>query len=372
MQTRVLRDFRKVSILIVGLVLASAAMARGATPILKPWESKWQGILKAARHEGRVVVYAGPGDDRRRVLTEAFEKAYPGIKVEYLGLGFGDLAARLASELRAGAVQADVFFGGTGSMHNLLRPLHAWDSLEPYLVRPEVADPSNWQDGMHSFTDPERGMYEYSTIISGGVTINTNRMSPKNVPDHTGLLNPRWKGRLASISPLFPGSGQGSFTGFWLKPKLGPAFIRGLREQELVFTPDYAQGVDWILHGVYDILLGAPSDITAELARQGAPVHYFVPEGYGSASVGGGVVARVKGGRHPNAATVYINWFLGPEAQDRINKVIVQASRRVDVSADHLGASAVPQPGRTYGRIDDPKALSIRPDMMKLVKSLWR
>jgi iron(III) transport system substrate-binding protein len=385
MQTRVLRGFHKVLFLVAGLVLVSVAMARGAAPTptastpavtsattLKPWKAKWEEVLKAARQEGRVVIYAGPGDDRRRALTEAFETAYPGIKVEYLGLNFGDLAARLASELRAGTVQADVFFGGTGSMYNLLRPLRAWDPLEPYLVRPEVADPSNWQGGMHSFTDPERAMYEYSSIISGGVTINTSRMSPKNVPDHMGLLNPRWKGRLASISPLFPGSGQGSFTGFWLKPKLGPEFIRGLREQQLVFASDYAQGVDWILHGVYDILLGAPSDITAELARQGAPVHYFVPDGYGSASVGGGVVARVKGGPHANAATVYINWLLGPEAQERINKIIVQASRRADVSASYLDASAVPQPGRTYVRIDDPKALSIRPEMMKLVKSLWR
>jgi ABC-type Fe3+ transport system substrate-binding protein len=55
-----------------------------------------------------------------------------------------------------------------------------------------------------------------------------------------------------------------------------------------------------------------------------SPVQYFVPEGYGSASVGGGVVARVKGGSHANAATVYLNWFLGREAQERINKIIVQ------------------------------------------------
>jgi iron(III) transport system substrate-binding protein len=384
MQSRFFRGLRK-ALFLAGLVLAGVATAHGAaptsttstpaattSPTLKPWNAKWEAVLKAARQEGRVVVYAGPGDDRRRALTEAFEKVYPGIKVEYLGLNFGDLAARLATELRTGAVQADVFFGGTGSMYNLLRPLHAWDPLEPHLIRPEVADPSNWQGGMHSFTDPERGMYEYSSFISGGVTINTSRMSPKNVPDHMGLLNPKWKGRLASISPMIPGSGQGTFTGFWLKPNLGPAFIRSLRDQQLVFAADYAQGVDWILHGVYDILLGAPSDVTAELTRQGAPVHYFVPEGYGSASVGGGVVARVKGAPHANAATVYINWLLGPEAQERINKIIVQASRRVDVRADHMDASAVPQPGRTYVRIDDPKALSIRPEMMKFVKSLWR
>jgi iron(III) transport system substrate-binding protein len=372
MRNRTLRDLSKMLFLVAGLILTNVAVARAGAATQEAWEAKWQGILKAARQEGRVVVYAGPGDDRRRALTEPFEKAYPGLKVEYLGLNYGDLASRLASELRAGAVQADVYLGGTGSMYNLLRPLRAWEPLEQYLLRPEVADPKNWQDGMHSFTDPERGMYEYSSIISGGVTINTSKMSPKDVPDHMGLLDPKWKGRLASISPLFPGSGQGSFTGFWLNPKLGPEFIRGLHNQGLVFTRDYAQGVDWILHGVHDILLGAPSALTSELARQGAPVYYFVPEGYGSASVGGGVIARVKGGPNLNAATVFINWFLGPEEQDRINKVIVQASRRVDVAAKHLDASVVPQPGRKYTRIDDPKALSIRPEMAKFVKSLWR
>ena len=358
--------------LVAGLVLSSVVIAHGGAPTQEPWEAKWQKVLQAARQEGRVVVYAGPGDDRRRALTEPFEKAYPGLKVEYLGLNYGDLVSRLASELRAGSVQADVYLGGTGSMYNLLRPLRAWEPLEQYLVRPEVADPKNWKDGKHSFTDPERGMYEYSAIISGGVTINTGKMSEKDVPDHMGLLSSKWKGRLASISPMFPGSGQGSFTGFWLNPKLGPEFIRGLHKQGLVFTRDYAQGVDWILHGVHDILLGAPSALTSELARQGAPVHYFVPEGYESASVGGGVVARIKGGPNPNAATVFINWFLGREAQERINKVIVQASRRIDVTAEHLDASMVPQPGRMYTRIDDPKALSVRAEMVKFVKSLWR
>jgi iron(III) transport system substrate-binding protein len=371
MRIRALRDFPKVMFLVAGLVLTSMAAARGGAPNIEPWEAKWQGILKAARQEGRVVVYAGPGNDRRRALTEPFEKAFPGIAVEYLGLNYGDLASRLASELRAGTVQADIYLGGTGSMYNLLRPLRAWEPLEPYLLLPEVADPKNWQDG-HSFTDPEHGMYEYSSILSGGVTINTSNMSPKDVPDHKGLLGSKWKGRLASISPMFPGSGQGTFTGYWLNPKLGPEFIRGLHEQGLVFTREYAHGVDWILHGNYDILLGAPSALTSELARQGAPVYYFVPEGYASASVGGGVVARVKGGPNINAATVFINWFLGREAQERMNKVIVQASRRVDVTAEHLDASMVPKPGRKYRRIDDPKALSIRPDMIKLVKSLWR
>ena len=55
-----------------------------------------------------------------------------------------------------------------------------------------------------------------------------------------------------------------------------------------------------------------------------------------------------------------------------MNKVIMQASRRVDVRAEHLDESAVPKPGRKYTRIDDPKALSIRPEMVKWVKSLWR
>src|SRR5262245_45372040 len=46
------------------------------------WQLEWHRTLEEARKEGEVIIWTGqPGDDARSHIKDAFEKAYPGIRV---------------------------------------------------------------------------------------------------------------------------------------------------------------------------------------------------------------------------------------------------------------------------------------------------
>ena len=53
-------------------------------------------------------------------------------------------------------------------------------------------------------------------------------------------------------------------------------------------------------------------------------------------SNGSGVIGVVKNPPHPNAARLFINWFLGREGQEIYGKALGQATRRLDVDTKSL------------------------------------
>jgi hypothetical protein len=51
---------------------------------------------------------------------------------------------------------------------------------------------------------------------------------------------------------------------------------------------------------------------------------------------------------HPNAALVYINWFLNRDAQIAWTRALHLQTRRIDVSAEHIADYLVVRPGGAY------------------------
>jgi ABC-type Fe3+ transport system substrate-binding protein len=51
---------------------------------------------------------------------------------------------------------------------------------------------------------------------------------------------------------------------------------------------------------------------------------------------------------HPNAALLYINWFLNKEAQSAWSRVLNLQTRRVDVSLEHIPPYLIVKPGGNY------------------------
>jgi hypothetical protein len=49
------------------------------------WQQRWGKTLRAAKKDGRVVVWGPPGELIREAMTKNFQQAYPDIAVEYSG-----------------------------------------------------------------------------------------------------------------------------------------------------------------------------------------------------------------------------------------------------------------------------------------------
>src|SRR5258705_12874224 len=77
------------------------------------WKKEWEKTIEAAKKEGQVNVYIGGWE----VVLEsgAFQKAYPEIKVTWVGGRARGTAKRILAERRAAKFIADVSSRGSGS-----------------------------------------------------------------------------------------------------------------------------------------------------------------------------------------------------------------------------------------------------------------
>ena len=68
----------------------------------------------------------------------------------------------------------------------------------------------------------------------------------------------------------------------------------------------------------------------------------------GTLSGGFSVVLMPKGAPHPNAATVFLNWFASQPGQEAFSRAMAEISRRTDVPGGALPSYIVPKPGVDY------------------------
>ena len=84
-------------------------------------------------------------------------------------------------------------------------------------------------------------------------------------------------------------------------------------------------------------------------------------------SPGGGSLSLIKGAPHPNAAKVFVNWFLSRKGQMALQKYDdlygqePPNSRRIDIPKDMLPASSRLVEGRRYLDFSEPKYSDMTP-----------
>src|SRR5690242_16377798 len=143
-------------------------------------------LIDAAKKEGKVVWYTTLIVNQAiRPLKDAFERQYPGIKLQYTRADEAPTAAKILAEAQAGRVQADLF-DGISNMVPLKRA-----GLVASFVPPGAAQiPADLKD-------PDGGwiailLYVFSPGIN--TTMVPKERAPKTYQD---LLDPAWRGKMA-------------------------------------------------------------------------------------------------------------------------------------------------------------------------------
>src|SRR5215207_7528025 len=114
---------------------AAASAEQGAAPAAT---SEWDRIVEAAKAEGEVIVWGAAGPAARQSEKDAFEKAYPGIRVNLFQAPLqSDRDTRYLQEWQAGIAKVDVLIGGSAGANARLKPVGALQDVRPYL-RPEL------------------------------------------------------------------------------------------------------------------------------------------------------------------------------------------------------------------------------------------
>jgi len=309
-------------------------------------ERDWKKIVDAGKKEGQLSIYMGQWGPV--IDAGVFQKAFPEIKVVRTGGGPPQIMQQITAERRAGKYIADVIVEGINPNLTVFHANKMLDPIKPALVLPEVLDESKWWQGKHHYADPER-QYVLRFVGSpqyGSIYYNTNLVKPGEIKSVWDFLNPKWKSKIGARDIRQPGPGNGAMRFFYYSPKIGADFIRRLFGQmDVALFRDTRQGVDWLANGKFAICFFCSADEVRKANAQGLPVDTFgaMSEGAGLVSLYGTIVMPTNA-PHPNAARVFINWFLSRDGQLALQRELNKSglggvdSLRIDIPKDDVTA----------------------------------
>lgn len=334
------------------------------------WKKEWEETVEGAKREGQVNIYISGYTP----VTQSFQQDYPQIKVSVVTAPGAQLTARELAERRAGKYLVDIHSGGANGSFNVLYKAKALDPIKPTLILPEVVDVSKWYGGKHAFIDPD-GKYIFSYVGNAGpgqFTYNTGMVKPDDFKSYWDLTHPKWKGKIVSLDPSSTGIGA-TMQFFYFHPELGPEFIKKLYGgMDVTYSKEERLMTDWLAQGKFALCIGCQDASRAKL--QGLPVDSFDTslwkEG-GSLTSSFGTLSLVNNAPHPNAAKVFINWYLSRKGQIALQKIGRPAdppnSRRIDIPKDDVPADRRFFEDRRYLDVTRPEWQDMAP-IFKLVK----
>ncbi len=350
---------------LLSLVSGGAAMERskaaepGAkkTQVIKKddWKADWEMTLRKAREEGEVAIAGGTTVGGLRDSVKLFKEKF-GINL-LITTGRGNsVTTKIMSERRSGLYLQDVMITGQNSMVESLKPAGAFDPLESFLVLPEVVDQKFWYDGQFNWADEERYIFNFALYPIHMVFINTDLVKPGEIKSYYDLLHPKWKDKILINDPTIAGIANQSFSAMVYNSLVDQDFFRKLAAQKNMMTRDQDLQATWLARGKYPIALWPTTGAIAKFIEAGAPIRPVpdMKEGSAAGSAGSGLSVLNKA-PHPNAAKVFINWFLSREGQAVNQKGVRKQSRRIDVPPEGIDAFETRIPGVKYFSMPDEK-----------------
>ena len=360
----------------MAIVLASLVWFGSSAFAQSNWQAEWDKTLRAAEAEGQLTLY-GCCYNYNRVI-EGFKKRHPKIDASTV-LGSGNqLAIKILAERRGDKFIPDVISAGANTLHDALYKAHALDPIKPALILPEVLDQTKWYEGEHRYIDPEK-QYIFAFVAnsqSGQVIYNLKLANPAEFKSYWDLVNPKWKGKMASLDPTSFGMGA-TLQFFYFHPDLGPAFLKKLYgEMQVTVSRDPRQMTDWLAAGKFSLCIrcNAGAEVGKAL-EQKLPIGYLDTEDWkegGSSSAAGGTLGLANRAPHPNAAKLFINWLLSREGQSalqRFGRPDAHNSRRIDIPKDEVDAFNRLDPAKKYFDLAKPEYQDLTP-IFKLVKEV--
>lgn len=318
------------------------------------WELKWKKVLTEAQKEKRLVIFAAAAGFSltREPIVKIFADRF-GIDVEFV-LGSGPIIAqRLFSERRAGIYNVDVILMGATTSVISLKPAGVLGPVEPLLILPEVLDPNAWLGKEIFWLDKEHSLLGFDVGIHPKILINTDLVSEGELKSIRDLFNPKWKGKIVMADPTRSGPNNTALIGLGIGP-LGWDLVREFIKIETVIISDDRQTIEWVARGKYPIAFSIPAGQLSAFKSAGAPIKLLVPSDAAIIGITTGVLSLVNKAPHPNAASLFINWFLTKEGQKLFSNSTNIASRRLDGTGD-IDPVLIPDPNIKYRSLDTPE-----------------
>lgn len=315
--------------------LPTATPVPGAAPTATPdadavaqaeFEVRWADLIAAAQEEGEVQFLRSITS--QLPVYKLFEDKF-GIKIGTGTAGGRASTDRYLAERSAGRYTVDVTNVGGGSSARLLEA-GVFVPIMPELFHPDALDLSKWRGNLIPFAD-EASTFQLAWSFQlkplADVFYNPDTVSQaeaEGITSYLDLLKPEFRGRIVVQDPAADGS-SGNRIRVW--QALGPDFFDQLIRQQQANMLPYGDtaAANGIARGKYDFaIFGSSGDFDA-MEELGLPVRSLTRvrdlEGGLVLEVGPGTskIGLLEPSAHPNAARLFLNWFLTQEAQEAWN-----------------------------------------------------
>lgn len=360
----------------------SAAYGASATG---RFDEEWAKLIAAAKQEGTVAIASGGAPSRQyRPVVEVFQKKF-GVKVEVSTGSATDTVNRMLAERKGGRYTVDVALISSRENNQRLVPSGSLVPLAPLLIHPEVLDTSNWYGGRHWYADKESRytfIYHVSKEDRYETWYNTDKIKEAEIATlkkQTDFFDPRWKGKIAGQGMGDP-SGIRQMIDSYFEPERGPEWVRTyLLNAGVTFTDDRRILETWVVGGRFPLqAVATGSEDLITLAKKGLPIkQIFLPKQVGLIRAGGSgcCISAFANAPHPNAAKLFVNWFLSKEGQTLTHTMIPNIDRsslRNDVPIGEVVPDQRRAPGVEYAFPDaDPKSGARQEEAQKWIFKVW-
>ena len=282
-------------------LVAIAGLAAGAaaqSPVYKITPELEQAAIK----EGRLVYYTSIDVKVAEELAKAFEKRYPGIKVQVERNGAERQFSKIGQEYASNIFNVDTV-NSSDAAHFIYWKREGW--LAPSLPE-EVAQ--RYPAGSY---DPE-GYYAPMRASLSVIAYNTTLVQAADAPKgFSDLLDPRWRSKLVKAHPGY--SGTILTATYQIGRDLGWEFLEKLATQQVMQVQSSTEPPRKVVAGERLIMVdGNEYNVFLEKAR-GAPIEIVYPVEGTPLVIGPSAV--MKNAKNPSAARLFHAWTFTREAQ---------------------------------------------------------
>ncbi len=276
--------------------------ALGAAAVLPRRARADVAVLEAeARKEGALTWYIAQVDtETAERMGRAFTEKYPGIKVAVIRTTGQVAYERLLQDLKNNAPQCDVFSSTDISQYPALRRRNALAQYTPQgaaTLLPAFA----------TLADP--GFYYPASATSHLLIYHKEKVAPADAPKSwTDLLDPKWKGKVATGHPAFSGC-----TGIWvlaLRKAYGWSYFEKLAKNNPRIGRSGNDPVT-LLNAGECLVAPAPTGTAFQHVDKGNPIVPVYPSDGATLCVGPSAV--MASAPHPKAARLFMEWLMSDE-----------------------------------------------------------
>jgi iron(III) transport system substrate-binding protein len=274
-----------------------------------------------AEQEGKLVIYSTDVEQGTAKILAAFGASFPKIKPSYVRALSASLYAKLQSERQAGQYLADLVNVDVVLASDFLKR----NGYARY-VSPQMAAFRS------EFKSKPEGYFTWAQLAPAAIAYNPKFLPADQAPKTwDDILNPKYAGTMNVKSS---NSGVQHFVWYTVREVMGKDFWKGLAGQKPKAFDSYVQQYDRIVNGEDKIVIGAQYSGYLEFKAKGAPLEFVFPDkGVPASPQVWGIIDKAP---NPQAARLFLDWFLSPVGQKAMQEALFLNSPRND---------AVPPPG---------------------------